>query len=461
MVLKLRERDAEVLRTLAEMNGSATLSDIVERTGFETAAVMRACLSLSKDNLLRIDERRITLIKLTSEGLKYSEIGLPERRMSQILKKLGGRGKLVEVAELAGVDEDLYTAAVGWLRRKGMAEVKRVDGEIFLEWIESPDETPDEKLLKILRDKGGVIREGLDDTLKDAANILERRGLITKNLKMEYRFTLTEEGVKSLSKGVEVQREVSLLTPQLIKDGEWRKVSLRRYDVEAPVALTWPGKRQPYNAFLDELKVKLIALGFKEMVGPIVELMFFNCDALYMPQDHPARDIHDIYFIRNPRYGSLKHYSKYLVNVKRAHEDGWITGSIGWGYPFSTRESRRLILRSHGTAVSARTLMRDDLEIPGKYFSIARCYRPEVSDRMHLTEFNQVEGIVVGEGLTLRNLLGVLEKLALEIAEADSVRFRPDYFPFTEPSVELLAFKKGYGWMEFGGSGIFRPELTL
>jgi phenylalanyl-tRNA synthetase alpha chain len=105
--------------------------------------------------------------------------------------------------------------------------------------------------------------------------------------------------------------------------------------------------------------------------------------------------------------------------------------------------------------------MRRDLEIPGKYFSIARCYRPEVTDKMHLTEFNQVEGIVVGEGLTLRNLLGVLEKFALDIAEADSVKFRPDYFPFTEPSVELLAYKKGYGWVEFGGSGIFRPELTL
>ncbi|MBS7644806.1 MAG: phenylalanine--tRNA ligase subunit alpha [Candidatus Bathyarchaeia archaeon] len=461
MALRLREQEGKVLKTLAEMNGSATLNDMVERIGLESAAVMRACLSLSENNLLRIEKRRITLIKLTDEGLKYSEIGLPERRMNQILKKLGGRGRLAEVAELAGVDRDLRIAAVGWLKRKGMAELKREGDEMLLEWVEPPEETPDEKLLKILREKGRIIGESLDNTLKDAANILERRGLITKSSKMEYKFTLTEEGVESLSKGIEVQREVSQLTPQLIKEGGWRRVSLRRYNVEAPVALTWPGKRQPYNAFLDELKMKLIALGFKEMVGPLVELMFFNCDALYMPQDHPARDIHDIYFVRNPKYGSLKRYSKYLINVKKAHENGWITGSTGWGYTFSTKESRRLILRSHGTAVSARTLIKNDLEIPGKYFSIARCYRPEVSDKTHLTEFNQVEGIVLGEGLTLRNLLGVLEKFALDIAEADSVKFRPDYFPFTEPSVELLAFKKGYGWMEFGGSGIFRPELTL
>jgi phenylalanyl-tRNA synthetase alpha chain len=101
------------------------------------------------------------------------------------------------------------------------------------------------------------------------------------------------------------------------------------------------------------------------------------------------------------------------------------------------------------------------LEIPGKYFAIARCYRPDVVDKTHLSEFNQVEGIVVDEGLTLRDLLGVLERFALDIAGADKVKFRPDYFPFTEPSVELVAYKKGYGWLEFGGSGIFRPEVTL
>jgi phenylalanyl-tRNA synthetase alpha chain len=101
-----------------------------------------------------------------------------------------------------------------------------------------------------------------------------------------------------------------------------------------------------------------------------------------------------------------------------------------------------------------------ELRIPGKYFSVARCFRPDQVDRTHLTEFNQVEGIVVGAGLSLRDLLGVLERFAIDIAGAEKVRFRPDYFPFTEPSIELQAYKKGFGWIEFGGSGIFRPEVT-
>jgi len=208
------------------------------------------------------------------------------------------------------------------------------------------------------------------------------------------------------------------------------------------------------------LKEKLVAFGFKEMTGPIVELVFFNCDTLYMPQDHPAREIHDMYFLKKPEYGRLSSYNHFLKNVKEAHECGWKTGSKGWGYRFSTREAERLILRSQTTSVSARTLLSRELEVPGKYFSIARCYRPDVIDKTHLTEFNQLEGIVLGENLKLRDLLGILEKFALEIANADKIKFSPGYFPFTEPSVELHAYKKGHGWLEFGGSGIFRPEVT-
>jgi phenylalanyl-tRNA synthetase alpha chain len=119
------------------------------------------------------------------------------------------------------------------------------------------------------------------------------------------------------------------------------------------------------------------------------------------------------------------------------------------------------VLRSHGTCLSARTLIDKSLQIPSKYFSIARVYRPEITDKTHLSEFNQVEGIVIDEKLTLKDLLGVLGKFAMEIAGAEKIRFKPDYFPFTEPSVELNAYKEGYGWVEFGGSGIFRPEVTL
>ena len=238
-------------------------------------------------------------------------------------------------------------------------------------------------------------------------------------------------------------------------------MKLRKYDVQAPVAKSWPGKKHPYLSFLEEVRAKLVTLGFKEMTGTSVEVSFFNFDALYTPQDHPAREEVGIYFVKDPQFGDISAYDAAVKNVKVTHENGWTTGSSGWGYKYSLQEAKRLILRGHGTCLSARTLLSNDLEVPSRYFSIARCYRPEVVDKTHLSEFNQVEGIVVDESLTLRDLLGVLSKFALEIAGADKVRFKPDYFPFTEPSVELSAYKEGYGWVEFGGSGIFRPEVTL
>jgi phenylalanyl-tRNA synthetase alpha chain len=201
-----------------------------------------------------------------------------------------------------------------------------------------------------------------------------------------------------------------------------------------------------------------VELGFKEMTGPLVESEFWNFDALYQPQNHPARTWTDTYQMKNPSHGRLPD-GKIVDQVRQTHEDGWTTGSTGWGYRWDPRIAARLMPRAHGTCLSARTLASGP-EIPGKYFGIARCYRPDVLDATHLIEFNQAEGIVIGEDLHLRNLLGILEIFAKEIAGAEKVKFLPDYYPFTEPSVQLSAKHPDLGWIEFGGSGIFREELT-
>jgi phenylalanyl-tRNA synthetase alpha chain len=459
-MMRLREQEAKVVSVISKKNMPTTLEEVREKTGLESAAIMRAALNLKKENILLIEEEPITLIRLTDEGLEYAKNSLPERKMIEALKNFNEEASLEKVTEKAGIPERMSKIAVGWLKKKEMVTLEKRDNKIILN-IKEPKKTLDEQLLTLLKEKESLVEEELDSAFRKETVILAKRKLLTRNRRIQHKLTLTEKGESIISKGITILREVSELTPSLITHGEWRRVNLRKYDVEAPVKLSWPGKRQPYNAFLNELKMKLLSFGFKEMNGPLIELMFFNCDALFMPQDHPARDIHDIYFIKKPKYGSLENYTKFLANVKKVHENGWKTGSKGWNYKFSKQISQRLVLRSHGTSISARTLVSNHLEIPGKYFSIARCYRPEVTDRTHLTEFNQVEGIVIGDSLTLRDLLGVLEKFALDIAEADDVRFRPDYFPFTEPSVELQAYKKGVGWMEFGGSGIFRPELTL
>lgn len=457
-MIELRENEQKTLLALQKLKGRAKVAEIIENSGLAHAAVMRAALTLVEKKLITMQEQRQRVITLTEEGKQHAHKGLPERRLIISLEKLGGTAPIEKVVSEANLEKKFLRIALGWLQRKGWATL--LEKGRVLKVASKPIKDPDESLLSQLHDEGTLIAEELKKDQQTAISVLKSRRLVDVKDKTTRMVQLTQAGRKLVVKGWPIVEEISQLTPELIVSREWQQVKLRRYNIEAPVVATWPGKKHPYARFLDELKEKLVTLGFKEMNGPMVESCFFNFDGLYTPQDHPAREIFGVYLVRSPQYGSVQNYESVVQNVKKTHENGWRTGSTGWRYNFSTKETRRLILRAHGTALSVRTLLSKDLEVPGKYFAVARCYRPDVVDRTHLSEFNQVEGIVVGKDLTLRDLLGVLERFAIDIAGADKVKFRPDYFPFTEPSVELVAYKKGFGWLEFGGSGIFRPEVT-
>ncbi|MEM3627160.1 MAG: phenylalanine--tRNA ligase subunit alpha [Candidatus Bathyarchaeia archaeon] len=460
-MVKLREHERKTLLSIERLGGKASAEQIMNESGLSHAAIMRAALALKEKTLVEIREVKQKILKLTEEGTLYANRELPERRALNVLFKKGLEMPISSLLQEANIPEEIVPVTLGWLVQKKWATIDKKKNIIKATSSIPPPLGNDEALLQVLKEKKSAVAEDLSPELQAAAETLRRRKLLEIEEKAKKIVEITEAGWTEIERGLEVAADVTQLTPELIVTGKWRRVKLQKYNIEAPVAKTWPGKKHPYLRFLDEVKEKLVTLGFKEMEGPTVEMSFFNFDALYMPQDHPAREIFGIYFVKSPRYGMLDDYKDNLLNVKRTHENGWRTGSTGWKYTYSTREAARLILRGHGTCQSVRTLLSKDLEIPGRYFSIVRCYRPEVVDKTHLTEFNQVEGIVVDKDLTLRDLLGVLEKFAIEIAGADEVKFKPDYFPFTEPSVELSAYKKGYGWIEFGGSGIFRPEVTL
>jgi len=458
-MVELRENEHKTLLTIEKLGGKASVEQIMKESGLPDTTIMRAALTLQEKKIVEILEKKQTMVSLNDEGKLHAKRGLPERRLTNALKKLGETGPLEEAIEKAGLEKQFVPIALGWIQRKKWATLNTKTNT--LQTLQKTEEGNDEKLLKLLGEKEQATVEELSPELQAAVQILKRRKLLEIEEKTTRIIEITKAGWISIKRGIKVTAKVTQLIPELIISGKWREVKLQKYNVKASVAKTWPGKKHPYLQFLDEVKEKLVTLGFKEMKGPTVETSFFNFDALYTPQDHPAREIFGIYFVKHPKYGNLNAYKHITDKVKKTHEDGWKTGSTGWRYKYSVKEAKRLILRGHGTCQSVRTLLSKDLAIPGRYFSIVRCYRPEVLDKTHLTEFNQIEGIVIDENLTLRDLLGVLEKFAIEIAGADDVKFRPDYFPFTEPSVELSAYKKGYGWIEFGGSGIFRPEVTM
>jgi phenylalanyl-tRNA synthetase alpha chain len=456
---KLREEERKTLLTLQRLYGKATVGNLTRESGLSKAAATRAAIVLQEKGLVEIKEKRQTTMKLNQEGRTYAKKGLPERRLISVLEELDGKAPLDNVIERGNLGKFLTPIALGWIRKKKWARLNtetnmlQVSGEFR--------KGPDERLIALLGEEVKLTVENLDPELQAAFLALKGRKLLDVEERTQRTIEITRTGQTMTRSRIKTSTKMTQLTPELIINGKWRKAEFQEYDVRAEVAKTWAGKKHPYLRFLDKVKEKLVNLGFKEMIGPIVETSFFHFDALYTPQNHPARESLDIFLVKSPKYGNMNCSEHTLQNVKKTHENGWKTGSTGWRYKYSSREARRLMLRGHGTALSVRTLLNKDLEIPGKYFSFARCFRPEVLDKTHLVEFNQVEGIVVEEDLSLRDLLGILKTFAFEIAEADEVRLKPDYYPFTEPSVELSAYKKGYGWIEFGGSGIFRPEVTM
>jgi phenylalanyl-tRNA synthetase alpha chain len=457
-MVELLENEARVLKALRDLGGKSTPEELARNTRLADAAIARAVLTLSNLGMTREQVTKRTELVCTEEGQVSVSKGLPERRVLAIFPENGGRMPIDLAVERAGLEHRFIPIVTGWITRKGWGKIDREESGLHLAVEHRPARDDDEELIEKI-DSKSLIMEELPDNLQKAAQRLLKRSILESRSRSERTIQITQPGLEAIP--AEIPRgEVSSLTGEMIASGEWEKVRLRSYNVSSPVPPVRPGKYHPYARFLRLVKRKLVALGFKEVIGPLVEPAFINCDCLFMPQDHPAREIHDLYYLKHPETTSLAEWGQVVERVAGTHENGWKTGSTGWGYKYSREEASKLMLRSHGTALSVRTLLSKELRVPGKYFAIARCYRPEFLDKTHLTEFNQVEGIVVGEGLNLRNLLGILEMFAREVAGADKVRFKPDYFPFTEPSVELQAYKEGYGWLEFGGSGIFRPEVT-
>jgi phenylalanyl-tRNA synthetase alpha chain len=257
---------------------------------------------------------------------------------------------------------------------------------------------------------------------------------------------------------------IEKLTPELLVSNKWKNKKFRRYDIKSQTPRISGGKRHFVNQAMDYARKVWSELGFKEMTGNMVQTGFWNFDALFTAQDHPVREIQDTFYIKNIK-GNLPKDKEIINKVKQAHETG-INGSKGWQYKFNEEESKRIILRTHTTCLSANTLaklrdFKNEKDKRGKFFAVGKCFRNETVDWGHLFEFNQTEGIVLDKDANFKNLLGYLAEFFKKMGY-EKVKFVPSYFPYTEPSVEIYAFNNLKGvWMEVGGAGIFRPEVVV
>ncbi len=420
---------------------------------------------LSKNLIKEVGRRKRINYRITEKGKLFLKNPLIEKSIIKFLQEKGNAKIQDLMGELSYEKKDIGSA-VGNMKKEGelvqqeggyvtIGKLKNIEYYNLLEQILKKfhtNETIDEKELTDKEKK--CIKKSESIQLHKSFFKIKGTEIVT--------YSLTEQGQKLkeiLTKEHITGDEISQITPELLKEKKWVNKKFRKYNIALPAPHIIIGRKHPYREFLDFLKQKFISLGFKEMRGSLVETEFWNMDALYMPQTHPARDIHDVYFIKEPQFAK-EIEQPYFTNVSKTHENGGNTSSRGWGYKFDKEKAKQLILRSQGTVLSARMLALKP-EIPGKYFAIARCFRYDKVDATHLADFFQVEGIVLSENANFKTLLGLLTLFAKEIARAQKIKFAPAYFPFTEPSVELHIKHPKLGWYELGGAGIFRPEVTI
>lgn len=432
----LTTNETRVLLALGE-HGAMSPENLAGATGLNGSAALSAALGLQEDELARVVEEEHRFARLTEEGREYASGGLPER---QVLEDISGPTPMREVMQFPKAK-----IALGWLKKKNWAKIE--DG--MLKPIGDAPRGEDEEALESMLN--GPVR--VEELGEDVVDELRGRNLIVVEEERTRTIEPTSKGLKLVEEGVSVEEVVTRLTPEMIRSGSWRGKRIRSYDVEAMAKPRYPGKKHPYQRMLDEMRSIFLEMGFTEIKGDIVQSSYWNFDALFQPQDHPAREMQDTFYL-----DTEADLPGGWERVRDMHEYGGDLDSTGWGEEWSPDLARREVLRTHTTAVTIKYLA-EHRDPPVKAFCIDRAYRRETIDPTHTPEFEQLEGVVMDENMSFANLLGLLEEFYHHMGFED-VRFRPAYFPYTEPSVEPEVYIEELGWVELGGAGIFRKEVT-
>lgn len=438
MAMALSQSEIKLIYSLKKLGGKADAESLAKDMNEPIHSIFSLSQLLREKGFVSIKEVVREWYEFTDEGKKCLENGLPETRIYKLLENYGGELSIDEIKKF--LNEKEISAAIGWGKQTGIFSLEKK--KIILK-VKNPP------IYDIVLKK---IAEGVVLTVEDLkiAQDLEKRGLIQKKSSKSIVLELVKD-ISSLELGIRA------LTADIIKSGKWKEVILTPYDVTASPPEIFIGKKHPYLEFLEEVKELLFAMGFEEMYGPYVESEFWNFDVLFQAQDHPARTIHDNFQVK----GVIPHIDapeELILKVKEVHENGGFTGSRGWGYKWSKEIASRPILRSQTTAVSVRYL-HEHKNPPIKAFCLSKVFRPDVIDSKHMVEFCQLDGIIGDYEINIRHLLGILKEFANQLGFKE-IKFKPSYFPFTEPSIEAYVKHPKLGWIECLGAGLFRPEVT-
>jgi phenylalanyl-tRNA synthetase alpha chain len=411
-------------------------------------------------NMIDTENKSEKVIKLTKEGEKiYKDGASPEVLLFKALPPRGEKMNKNKLKEIVGEEVE----KIGFGRAKQN------------KWIDQETDKTDAKnvIVYVFR----TVDDVEDTVLKLVTKLAKSEQLDAEEFKqLKLKKLASEETIKyfSVTKGefFATERRVlqTDLTSEMLASGSWKDVSQFK-----PYNFAARGKRNDWNGYLHPLlKVRsefrkiFFEMGFEEMeTNKYCESSFWNFDALFQPQQHPARDAHDTFFLANPKTALQLPDDGYLEKVKQVHSVG-AHGSLGYRYEWKIEEAQKNLLRTHTTAVSARVLRNLAKEIqetgkfiPRKFFSIDKVFRNEVPDQTHLCEFHQIEGMVIDRGLSLGDMIGLFSTFFSRIG-ITQLKFKPAYNPYTEPSMEIFGYHPQLQrWVEIGNSGMFRPEMLL
>jgi len=454
LIESLSPNERKILPNLQEKE----ISLIAKKSNLDKTSVLRALEYLQNKKIVELSIQKKKIVEIGINGALYKKKGLPERRLLNLL----GEKRILsfqDAQKLSNLTKDEFKASIGALKSKALIETK--NGKIIFN--ANKQEISKKSLEEIFLENLPLEFETLTPEQKFALKSLEKRkGIVSILEKKKIQITLTDLGKKLIHEKIGTQNLIETLNPKILGNEKlWKGKKFRRYDVLSPVPAIHGGKRHFVNQSIDYARRIWTEMGFKEMTGDMLVSSFWNFDALFTAQDHPVREMQDTFFINHKVNLPDK---KLVETVKKAHETGELKEekSKGWDYKWDENEAKRLVLRTHTTCISAQTLEKiKKQEIPTKLFALGKCFRNETVDWSHGFEFYQTEGIVIDKNANFRHLLGYLKQFYSKMG-FEKIRFAPAYFPYTEPSVEVHVWHPEKKiWLELGGAGIFRPEITI
>jgi len=439
--------ERRMLRVMQTKGGHKwTLTEILSECEWEDQAIaVGAGHGLNNVGLVSTTETSSAIVRLADEGIKAGENGLLEAR---IWKWMNHADAPTMAALQSEFERHEAGPGVGLLKRLGV----QLEGGVFI--ASDPDVVTAniEARTAFIHSLPGA-SESLDATQME--HFKSRRGLIESVISTTRTWKMTSQGLAVDAESLVEKQTISEITTELLQSEAWKDADYRPFDVTLESGTPRTGRSHPMQALIERVRSIFLEMGFSELVDDYVQTAGWNMDALFIPQDHPAREMQDTFYLENPKSIDLP---EHLTEAWGAiHEHGGETGSVGWGGKFSAETSKKGLLRTH-TTVNTIQYLAENPKDACRVFSVDRVFRKEAIDRTHLPEFHQIEGIIMEEGANLQMLVATLKTFYAKMGYPE-VRVRPAYFPYTEPSLEIEVKWRGK-WLELGGAGIFRPEVT-